>query len=142
MIFNKPKRLVKECFLHCSASDNPKHDDVSIIDSWHRANGWNGIGYHYFIKGNGLVQAGRSLETTPAAQAGHNTGTIAICLHGLANFTQAQHASLKDLCEQINESYGGKIRFRGHKEIDPNRTCPVYDYKKILDLDDEGYMDL
>jgi N-acetyl-anhydromuramyl-L-alanine amidase AmpD len=63
-------------------------------------------------------------------------------MHGLANFTEAQYSSLRDLCEQINEAYAGKIRFRGHKEIDPNRTCPVYDYKKILDLDDEGYMDL
>ncbi|MEE4016071.1 hypothetical protein V1T76_28705, partial [Roseibium sp. FZY0029] len=31
--FAKPARAVHTTWLHCSASDNPKHDDVSVIDA-------------------------------------------------------------------------------------------------------------
>ena len=45
--------------LHCSDSNNAKHDDVSIINQWHKEKGWNSCGYHYFIKKNGELQTGR-----------------------------------------------------------------------------------
>lgn len=142
MNFNKPKRTIHTVFIHCSDSDSPNHDDVSVIKQWHvKGNGWSDVGYHYFIKKNGMLQKGRDLESVPAAQKGHNEGSIAICLHGSHKdkFTQAQFATLKELCTQINNAYGKKIRFRGHKEVSA-KTCPVFDYKTVLGLDKEGYM--
>ena len=82
-MFVRPNRPVDRVFLHCSASDHAHHDDVSVMDKWHKARGWAGVGYHYFIKKDGTIQQGRDLEKTPAAQARHNRGTIAICCHGL-----------------------------------------------------------
>jgi hypothetical protein len=140
--FVKPKRPVNRVFLHCSASDNPKHDDISVMRDWHmNGNKWKDVGYHYFIKKDGTIQTGRSLEHTPSAQAGHNTGTIAICLHGLdaSKFTQEQFASVKLLCEQINNAYDKKITFHGHREV-AAKSCPVFDYKKVLGLNDKGQM--
>ena len=88
------------------------------------------------------MQPGRSLERTPAAQKGNNTGTIAICLHGLAaeNFTQAQFRSLIELCNQIEAAYGGMISFHGHREVS-SKSCPVIPYKEVLGLDDHGAME-
>lgn len=142
MIFEKPFRHVDTVFIHCSASDNPDHDDVSVIREWHLARGWHDVGYHYFIKKDGTIQLGRDLEQIPAAQQGYNEGSIAICLHGLekSKFTEAQFDSLRDLCGQINSAYGGTIRFRGHNEVSA-KACPVFDYRDVLDLDDEGYME-
>ena len=77
LIFNRPKREIDRVFLHCSASSLPAHDDVSVIRSWHLKNGWSDIGYHYFIKFDGMIQVGRNLEQTPAAQKGHNVEFIA-----------------------------------------------------------------
>ena len=54
--FEKPNRVVHSVFLHCSASDNSKHDSVDIMDSWHKKRGWSGVGYHYFIKKDGVIQ--------------------------------------------------------------------------------------
>ena len=101
MAFEKPDRDVERVYLHCSASDRPAHDDVAVMREWHLARGWSDVGYHVFIKKDGEVQNGRSLEATPAAQGGHNTGTIAICLHGLAveNFTEAQYRKQRQLLE-------------------------------------------
>lgn len=137
--FRKPKRPVTRIFLHCSASDNPAHDNVATMDKWHKERGWSGVGYHLFIRKSGLLEIGRDIEVTPAAQAGNNTGTIAICLHGLKveNFTQAQFNTLKTLCDQINGAYGGKVTFHGHCEV-ARKACPVFDYRKVLGLDAKG----
>ncbi len=143
MIFKKPRREVNKVFLHCSASDVKSHDNIETIRKWHvEDNSWSDIGYHYFITKNGTIQEGRPLEKIPSAQKGHNTGSIAICLSGLdiKLFTLYQFESLIKLCEEINKSYY-KITFHGHCEVS-KKTCPVFDYKQVLDLDDEGYMPL
>jgi len=87
--FTKPKREVTRVFLHCSASDNPKHDNIKTIAQWHLAR-FKGIGYHFYIDKVGRQFIGRDIEKVPAAQEGHNTGTIAICCGGLADFTELQ----------------------------------------------------
>lgn len=141
-MFEKPARYVDEVFIHCSASDYPEHDDWKVIDAWHRnpPHNYDLIGYHFFITKLGQVQEGRDLERIPAAQLDHNTGTIAICLHGLEEFNEAQFNSLKVLCQLIQSKYDNKLRFRGHKEVDSQRLCPNFDYKKVLNLDQYGFL--
>ena len=143
MAFKKPLRPVKKVFIHCSASDNPGHDEARVIDRWHKQRGFKGIGYHFFIRKDGTLEKGRALWKVPAAQKGHNWGSIAICLHGLNKslFTVEQFNTLQGLCEQINEAYKGKITFHGHKEVSP-KSCPVFDYKKVLKLNKRGYLGL
>lgn len=141
--FRKPKRAVTRIFLHCSASDNPDHDNVATMDLWHRQRGWAGVGYHLFIRKSGLIEIGRDLEKVPAAQEGNNARTIAICLHGLARekFTEAQFEALRGLCQQINAAYEGEVTFHGHCEV-ANKACPVFDYKTVLGLRSGGVLPL
>lgn len=142
MNFLKPARKVHAVFLHCSASDHPQHDSIDVIRKWHvEENGWEDVGYHYFITKGGQVQKGRDLERNPAAQKGHNTGTIAICCHGLEKrlFTDQQMAALYTLCYDIHESYGGLVSFHGHCEVSA-KACPVFDYRAVLRLDSNGFM--
>ena len=134
-----PKRKVNRVFIHCSASDIISHDDVSVIRRWHLKRGWNDVGYHFFIKKNGVVQPGRNIENTPAAQKGNNTGTIAICLHGLKSFTENQFDALRHLCKKLQMNYENQLTFHGHCEVS-NKICPVFDYKEVLNLDKEGNM--
>lgn len=137
-MFRPPKRVVRTVFLHCSASDNPKHDNVGTIRRWHKARGWRDIGYHYFIRKDGTLEHGRHLEATPAAQKGHNVGTIAICVSGREKFTGPQFATLRALCREIDDELG-RVRFRGHCEVS-RKACPVFDYRGVLGLDEHGYM--
>ncbi len=140
-MFEKPKRNVHTVFIHCSATDNPAHDDINVIKSWHLNRGFSDVGYHYFIHKNGGLSAGRSLEIDPAAQRGHNTGTIAICVHGLAEdkFTELQYNTLKYLVYSIQMEYVPPLRVRGHCEVSP-KACPVFDYKTVLSLDENGHI--
>ncbi len=141
--FQKPKRPVSRVFIHCSASDNPEFDNVATMDLWHRQRGWSQVGYHLFIRKSGLIEVGRSLELVPAAQQGHNSGTIAICLHGLdeKKFTDEQLQALIGLCHQINQAYRGAVTFHGHCEV-AAKTCPVIDYRAILGLREVGDLPL
>lgn len=140
-MFSKPKRPISRVFIHCTASDNPAHDNVETITAWHKARGFSTIGYHFLIHKDGRVSPGRSLELTPAAQSGHNTGTIAISLHGLdrAKFTGAQFSALRDLCVEIYDAYNGEVTYHGHCEV-ANKACPVFDYRSVLSLSPKGVM--
>ena len=140
-VFDKPQREVDRIFIHCSASNNPAHDDISVIRRWHKMDlGWSDVGYHYFIKKDGTLEIGRDLEKTPAAQRGHNVGTIAICLSGLEeeDFTEEQFHTLYNLCEEIGNQIP-EVTFHGHCEVS-DKTCPVFNYKKVLKLDSYGKM--
>lgn len=141
-MFIKLNRKVHTVFIHCSASDNPKHDDISVIKRWHQERGFADVGYHYFIKKDGTLQAGRPIENRPASQAPFNSGSISICLHGLEKdkFTPEQFDTLVTLCNDINRAYDGKLTFRGHCEVNKKKTCPVFDYKRVLNLDENGYI--
>ena len=141
MMFLRPSRKVNKTFIHCSASDNPDHDDVDVIRQWHLDKGWSDIGYHFFIRKDGTIECGRDLEKTPAAQKGYNTGSIAICVHGLLInlFTKEQFEALRKLCKCINLCYTD-MTFHGHNEVNPNKTCPVFNVKEVLKLDEQGHM--
>jgi N-acetylmuramoyl-L-alanine amidase len=104
--FKAPRRDVNRVFIHCSASDRPEDDDVSVIRKWHTtpdrrdpSKPWRDVGYHYYVRKDGTLQLGRNIEVVPSAQAGHNAHSIAICLGGLREekFTQAQFDTLKTL---------------------------------------------
>lgn len=141
MTFIKPKRHVERVFLHCSASeiDLEGLTLVAEIRKWHRARKFSDVGYHWLIDKTGRRLPGRHIENVPAAQKGHNRGTIAIMIHGLTDFPQVMLDECKALCEEINEAYKGRISFHGHCEVSP-KTCPVIDYKSLLELDRFGRM--
>ena len=103
-------------------------------------NGWEDVGYHFFIKRNGKIQKGRDLEITPSSQKGYNSRTISICLHGKNKFSKKQFESLRKLCLEIHRAYKGKITFHGHREVADEKTCPNFDYVKVLNLDAHGRM--
>ncbi len=137
--FIKPKRAVSRVFIHCSASDVAAHDNVKTIDQWHRQRGWSEIGYHFYIDKSGVLHKGRDIEKIPAAQAGHNRGTIAVCLGGEKAFTAEQFATLERFCSAVDAVYQGRVTFHGHREVNYGKTCPNFDYRAVLGLDGEGF---
>jgi hypothetical protein len=143
-LIEQTDRPIHTVFIHCSASDRPEHDSAHVMDRWHKQRRWTGIGYHLFIRKDGIAEYGRDWNKTPAAQAGHNTGTLAICLHGLAEtaFTAEQQRTLSAFAAAIDDALydknGEQTRFRGHREV-AAKACPVIDYHAWLDLDNTGF---
>lgn len=79
------------------------------IHRWHLANGWVGIGYHFFVRKDGSVYRGRP-ETVVGAHAGNNNyDSIGICFEG--NFDReempaAQKQAGMDLVAYLKQKYG------------------------------------
>ena len=123
-------RKLKTIFIHCSASDNPDHDNIETIRSWHvEGNGWSDIGYHSFINKKGEAFAGRSIEKRGAGVKGHNSDSIHICISGFLIFKDAQFDTCVKEIEWLIEQYGPL-------DVVPHRTmadkeCPVFDMMEI-----------
>jgi N-acetylmuramoyl-L-alanine amidase len=120
--------------VHCSESPH-RGDSAEDIHYWHKARGWDGIGYHYVIREDGKVDYGRPHYWIGAHVHRHNLGTIGICLLGIDYFTEVQLVALRTLIMRLLEEYPD-AEVVGHRDLDPNRTCPNFDVKHWL-LEDE-----
>lgn len=111
--------------IHCSDSPNDREVRAAEIHAWHRKRGWDGIGYHYVIGRDGLLEAGRPEYWTGAHCKGHNED-IGICLIGRDRFTGEQADVLTGLLYELKERIGSFEVF-GHYELDESKTCPNFD---------------
>lgn len=124
-------RNVREIFVHCS--DSP-YGSAHVIDGWHRARGWDGIGYHYVIIETGEVQAGRPHYWAGAHVRGHNECSLGICLigRGEEDFNHAQFKALVALLRSLHEQYPEAV-ILGHRDLDATKTCPGFDVRDLVD---------
>ena len=130
VVFARPltRPRTRRIVIHHSVSSPAT--SVDDIHRWHLARGWSGIGYHYYIDGNGGVWQGRPEWTQGAhayqdAQHEANTDGIGICLGG--NFeqvppTQDQMQALAELILDIRTRYKD-IPVIGHKDVQAT-ACP------------------
>jgi N-acetylmuramoyl-L-alanine amidase len=140
-------KIVDTIWLHCSATrvlwfaDKSLADKVREITRWHvQERKWNAIGYHWLIDRDGSVAPGRPETTAGAHVAGHNTGSIGICLiggHGSnendafeKHFTPAQDRALRTLIDDIKSRTPIK-RIRGHNEV-AAKACPGFRVSRWL----------
>lgn len=115
---NNPQYLV----YHHTASTKISPEKINEM---HRNNGWSGIGYHYYIRKDGVIYKGRPEEAVGAHTIGRNKDSIGICLEG--NFeeeqvTDKQKESLELLSLQLILKYNIKSII-GHKE-EYSTLCP------------------
>ncbi len=122
-------RKIEMIVLHCSASSNPKHDDIEVIRDWHiNGNGWNDVGYHFFIKRNSQLQLGRDLEIIGAHAKGYNKNSVGVCLSGINHFTTGQIGRAVNLINVLLEVHElDKSCVVGHYELTDKKTCPNID---------------
>lgn len=123
-------------------ADKPIEAKRDEIDSWHKARGWKGFGYHWLIDRDGKRIAGRPETEIGAGVRGRNRGRIHICLVGgfgaskadpfERHFTEAQDASARELIEEIQDR--ANIRsIKGHSQY-ANKACPGFNVRKWIRL--------
>ena len=98
------------------------------IHSWHRANGWTGIGYHFFVRKDGTIYRGRPINVVGAHGQGMNSSLIGICAEGdyhtkEKTMPQAQKKSIIELCQYLKKNYYPNAKIVGHREIGDS-NCP------------------
>lgn len=122
--------------IHCSATKPSSDIGVSEIDAMHKERGWDGVGYHYIIRRNGLISCGRDLMQVGAHAKTYNIKSIGICLIGgvddnlepCDNFTAKQITALRWLIERSLKLFPG-AKVIAHNEV-ADKACPSFDVKK------------
>ncbi|MFN7131183.1 MAG: N-acetylmuramoyl-L-alanine amidase [Myxococcales bacterium] len=133
---NRPTHVI----VHCS--DSP-WGDASVIEEWHRARGFSGIGYHFVVLNgkrrtsrvyieddDGRIELGRP-ETEPGAHClGFNSKSLGVCLIGRGAYTDRQMAVLRKLVASLMQRHNvPAYQVLGHGEADPKskKPCPMLD---------------
>ena len=135
---NNPTRII----YHHSELSSPH--DIEDVRLWHTApklkneekkipgkiygNGWDDVGYHWFIGKNGLLQKGRGELIAGAHCYGYNRSSIGICLEGnmdVEEWTKEQMLIFLRLSKDLFGRYPITIeKVGGHREYGSPKTCP------------------
>lgn len=79
------------------------------VHRWHLANGWSGIGYHFFVRKDGSVYRGRPEDTVGAHAGNNNYDSIGVCFEGSFDREEmpaAQKQAGMELVAYLKQKYG------------------------------------
>lgn len=141
-------RRINQIVIHCSAT-RPQWDigvdeiralhctHPSVLVPWDDREvpgfGWDDVGYHWVIRRDGYIEAGRTPNRIGAHVKGHNRHSLGICLVGgvaEADFTRAQYGALEELISEQLWTHA-KAEVLGHRDFPGvNKTCPQFNVKE------------
>jgi N-acetylmuramoyl-L-alanine amidase len=130
----KTNRQINGLIWHCTATPELRWTTVAEIRAWHKARGWDDIGYHYVVMLDGTVMEGRPVSIVGAHVEGHNTGTIGCVYVGGIDKdkfrpkdtrTVKQKAAMLELTKALAALYPGLTRISGHNEW-AQKACPSF----------------
>jgi len=145
---NKASRKIKEIIIHCSAST---FGNAVLIDSWHRKNGWDKIGYHFVIlngwlskdlfddSADGLLETGRHFLEQGAHVKGRNRDSLGVCLIGEeGKYSRNQLLALSNLIKGLKCKFP-EVEVKFHSDYNKDKPwCPGFDTKELFKLLVEG----
>ena len=136
-----PMRKIELLVIHCTASRPDQHISAEMLDKMHKARGWKGTGYHYYITRDGQLYRGR-LEDEIGAHARHyNAHSIGICYEGgldekgrpADTRTPAQRQALIALLRSLKIDYPD-AEIVGHCELEGvHKACPCFSCQEYRD---------
>ncbi|WP_251623284.1 N-acetylmuramoyl-L-alanine amidase [Odoribacter lunatus] len=125
---------VRFIVIHCSATHADCDYTVEQMLRDHKTRGFRTIGYHFYIRRNGIVTRHRGLLEVGAHARGYNRCSIGICYEGGLNAdgktadtrTQEQKTALLELLWKLHKLFPQAI-ITGHCELPgTTKTCPGF----------------
>jgi N-acetylmuramoyl-L-alanine amidase len=122
-------KMSTKAWIHVHTIGAKGDPSADRIDAYHKRKGWACIGYHFVVRKDGLVEAGRHIKHDPASAKGHNSCVVAVVFTGhgdLEPWTPEQDESGITLLTMICEAASlTATDVRGHRELERVRkTCP------------------
>ena len=138
--------------IHCSATRADRSLTPDDLETQHRRRGFNGTGYHYYIRKDGTVHITRPIERIGAHVKGWNTSSVGICYEGGLDAmgnpkdtrTPEQRSALRLLVHQLLKQFRN-ARVCGHRDLSPDldgdgtvqprewvKQCPCFEVSKEL----------
>ena len=140
-------RKIDMIVIHCSAT----RADVPLLprqlDEMHRQRGFDGCGYHYYVRRDGEICTMRPVDRPGAHAKGYNQHSIGVCYEGELDEqgrpadtrTELQKRSLRVLVRVLAMDFQTR-RIVGHRDLSPDldgdgviepkewtKVCPCFD---------------
>ena len=116
------RKTTKYIVLHHRAG----YGDVLSIHNQHKnANGWNGIGYNFYVTKKGEVYSGRPENAVGAHTTNYNSVSVGICFEGNYDnelMPDAQFKAGKELMAYLKGKYPS-AQFKRHRDLNAT-ACP------------------
>lgn len=141
---------IKYLVIHCSATRSNQDYTLEDLERDHHARGFRSIGYHFYIRRDGIIYALRRLNEVGAHTRGYNRRSIGICYEGgldenrqaADTRTEAQRAALKHLLYDLHKRFPW-AEIVGHRDLSPDidgngridprewtKQCPCFDARE------------
>ena len=146
-------RTINLIVVHCSATQGNRMLSPEALDLMHRRRGFNGTGYHYYIRRDGTVVNTRPLEVVGAHCKGNNAHSVGICYEGGLDArgnpkdtrTPEQRSAMHLLVAQLLKRFKNNVCICGHRDLSPDlngdgviepeewvKECPCFEVRKEL----------
>ena len=146
-------RAIDLIVIHCSATREDRAFTEQALEASHRLQGFDGTGYHFYVRRDGRVLTTRPVSRVGAHVRGYNAHSIGICYEGgLDRYgnpkdtrTEWQRHSLRVLVRALLQDYPGSWVV-GHRELSPDlngngeiepeewiKACPCFNAEKDWD---------
>jgi len=122
VIKRKISRIDSIIVHHTGFMPKPEQDDISFIRHIHKQRGFEDAGYHFYVRTDGEVQAGRDIKFAGAHCKGKNKYSIGVVMAGNSAFTANQFFALYRLLEFLIQKY----------EINPDKITRHCDHHNTL----------
>lgn len=143
-------RNVNKIIIHCSATRDRQSLSPKDLTKMHKQRGFNGCGYHYYVRRDGEICTMRPVDRVGAHCKGHNADSIGICYEGGLDVngnpadtrTDRQRFSLRALVRVLKKDFKIKTVV-GHRDLSPDlngdgviephewiKQCPCFDVGK------------
>ncbi len=123
-------RKINKIIIHCADTPEGRDDSIKDVRRWHKARGFNDVGYHFVIRLDGEIEKGRDEAVIGAHAKGHNKDSLGVCYIGGKDGdtrTPEQKTSLVYLIGYLKNKYKGAIVY-GHMDFS-TKKCPQFDAK-------------
>ena len=140
-------RKIDMIVIHCSATRADVPLSPRQLDEMHRQRGFDGCGYHYYVRRDGEICTMRPVDRPGAHAKGYNRHSIGVCYEGgldeqgrpADTRTELQKRSLRVLVRVLAMDFQTR-RIVGHRDLSPDldgdgviepkdrtKVCPCFD---------------
>lgn len=140
-------RKIDMIVIHCSATRADVPLSPRQLDEMHRQRGFDGCGYHYYVRRDGEICTMRPVDRPRAHAKGYNQHSIGVCYEGgldeqgrpADTRTELQKRSLRVLVRVLAMDFQTR-RIVGHRDLSPDldgdgviepeewtKVCPCFD---------------